>query len=110
MLTTDLYAEVTHVGGVHHGRHHVQAVGGAGAGVAAPVARVSSVQTGRGTHGAHHGSALGLRRQHHGGLDDGDTVGGGSVADGSVGQPPRILSLLVLRSVVSLGLDKINKM
>ena len=67
--------------------HHVQTVGGAGAGVGATIGRVCSVYA-----GVHHGPVHlvhgGVHHdpggQHHGWLDDRDTVRGWSVADGSV--------------------------
>ena len=76
---------------------HVQTVGGAGAGVGATIGRVGSVYA-----GVHHGPVHlvhgGVHHdpggQHHGWLDDRDTVSGWSVADCSVSKSSSILCLL----------------
>ena len=83
--------------------HHVEAAGGTGAGlrpVALQGAHPTAAGAGVGGEGGVVGRPGGGRRQHHrldhrqAGVLDGD-VRGRPVADSSVGQPPRVLRLLV---------------
>ena len=102
--TTDLYGETG---------HHIQAAGGTRAGLR-PVALeggdAAAAGAGVGGEGGMVRGPGGGRRQHHrldqreAGVLDGD-VGGWPVADSSVGQPPRVLRLVVS----GLGLGERNQ-
>ena len=92
--TTDLYGETG---------HHVEAAGGARAGLGPEALEggdPAAAGAGVGGEGGVVGGPGGGRGQHHrldqrqAGVLHGD-VGGRPVADGSVGQPPRVLRLLL---------------